>query len=97
MNKADTPVSDENKEGIATNPEETDTPAENKGEPTAPSPQEKKVAELEGLVEDLKNQLQKQEAIAKTSQRKERIAELEMKKVKDRIKKIQNYFKKILL
>lgn len=90
MVKADTPAPEE-KEEKATPPEGADTPAEEpEGEPTTPTPQEEKVAKLEGQVEDLTNKLARQEKIAQTAQRQQKVADIEKKKVEETLEKIRS-------
>lgn len=90
MNKADTPVLDKEKEKETTTPSGTDTPVEEpKGEPTSPTPQEQKVVELEAEVDRLANLLNKQEAIAKTSQRERAIAERKKRELQETLKGIR--------
>jgi len=92
MLKADTPTPKEPEK--VTTPGGTDTPAdERKGDPTPPASSEetnKKVTELEGKVEALTNELEKQSTITKTAQRKERIEAIERKKVEEILKKIRS-------
>lgn len=89
MAKSDTPVPAKKK--VATPKKGTDTPVvEPKGDPApSSSDTDKKVAELEGQVETLTNQLKKQEEITKTSQRKEAIEKKEREKLEERLDKIR--------
>jgi len=91
MAKADTPAP-EKEEKKATTPSGPDTPAEKKpeGDPTPPTPQEKKVAELEAEVDRLTNLLTKQETIAKTSQREKAIAERKKRELVETVEKIKS-------
>ena len=89
MPQANTPVPEKKEE--TTPPEGTDTLADDaKGGSTPPSSEDKKVAELEDTVEGLQNKLEKQEAIAKTAQKKERIETVERLRVEKTLEKIKS-------
>lgn len=90
MAKADTPAP-KKEEKKAITPPAADTPAEeSKREPASLTPQEQKVAQLEGEVERLTNLLSKQETIAKTSQKEKAIAERKKKDLQTTLEGIRS-------
>jgi len=89
MVKADT-LAPKKEEKKTTTPLEANTPAEKpKGDPTPLTPQEQKVVELESEVDRITNLLNKQETIAKSSQRDKAIAERKKQEILTTLERIR--------